>query len=342
VCMVTTDNLQTARVIALECGILKSGEEAAEPNLIEGAVFRAYSDIEKEEIAGKISACRSSPNDKLLLVQALKRMGHVVGVTRDGTNDGTVLLFLFDLYNYKADIGLSMGIEGTEVAKQSSDIIILDDNFASVVKVSFSGRSIFANILNFIQFQLTVNVVALIINLVSTISSGDVPLNAVQLLWVNLIMDNLGALTLATEPATDQLVMPRIARVNPHDPTREIPETLITNIMRRNLLIQVHDPLVVLLVLNFRGESMVHLNNKQKNPLIFNAFVLCQIFNEFNAQKPDEKNVFKGITKNRLFMGIVAVTVVLQVIIIEFPGKFASTVRLTWSQWLISIGIAYL
>ncbi|GAV59710.1 E1-E2_ATPase domain-containing protein/Cation_ATPase_C domain-containing protein/Cation_ATPase_N domain-containing protein/Hydrolase domain-containing protein/CaATP_NAI domain-containing protein [Cephalotus follicularis] len=323
--MVTGDNLQTARAIALECGILKSGEEATEPNLIEGAVFRALSDTEKEEIAEKISVMgRSSPNDKLLLVQALKRRGHVVGVTGDGTNDAPAL--------HEADIGLAMGIQGTEVAKESSDIIILDDNFASVVKVVRWGRSVYANIQKFIQFQLTVNVAALIINVVSAISSGDVPLNAVQLLWVNLIMDTLGALALATEPPTDELMnRPPVGRREP----------LITNIMWRNLLIQAIYQVVVLLVLNFRGQSMLHLNNKQKNTLIFNAFVLCQIFNEFNARKPDEKNAFKGITKNRLFMGIVAITLVLQVIIIEFLGKFASTVRLTWSQWLISIGIAF-
>ncbi|RRT48704.1 hypothetical protein B296_00052898, partial [Ensete ventricosum] len=115
---------------------------------------------------------RSSPSDKLLLVQALRKRGHVVAVTGDGTNDAPAL--------HEADIGLSMGIQGTEVAKESSDIIILDDNFASVVKVVRWGRSVYANIQKFIQFQLTVNVAALIINVVAAVSSGNVPLNAVQ------------------------------------------------------------------------------------------------------------------------------------------------------------------
>jgi Ca2+-transporting ATPase len=141
---------------------------------------------------------RSSPNDKLLLVKALRKRGHVVAVTGDGTNDAPAL--------HEADIGLSMGIQGTEVAKESSDIIILDDNFASVVRVVRWGRSVYANIQKFIQFQLTVNVAALIINVVAAVSSGNVPLNAVQLLWVNLIMDTLGALALATEPPTDHLM----------------------------------------------------------------------------------------------------------------------------------------
>ncbi|XP_030544971.1 calcium-transporting ATPase 10, plasma membrane-type [Rhodamnia argentea] len=329
--MVTGDNLQTAKAIALECGILGSDADATEPNLIEGKAFRGLSDFEREETAEKISVMgRSSPNDKLLLVQALKKRGHVVAVTGDGTNDAPAL--------HEADIGLAMGIQGTEVAKESSDIIILDDDFASVVKVVRWGRSVYANIQKFIQFQLTVNVAALVINVVAAVSSGNVPLNAVQLLWVNLIMDTLGALALATEPPTDHLM---------HRPPVGRREPLITNIMWRNLLIQAVYQVCVLLVFNFRGRSMLNLKNdssdhanKVKNTLIFNAFVLCQIFNEFNARKPDELNVFKGITRNRLFMGIVGLTLILQVIIVEFLGTFTSTVKLNWKQWLISIIIA--
>ncbi|CAL0327895.1 unnamed protein product [Lupinus luteus] len=326
--MVTGDNVKTAKAIAVECGILASFADATEPTIIEGKTFRALSDAQREEIAEAISVMgRSSPNDKLLLVQALRRKGHVVAVTGDGTNDAPAL--------HEADIGLAMGIQGTEVAKESSDIIILDDNFASVVKVVRWGRSVYANIQKFIQFQLTVNVAALVINVVAAISSGDVPLNAVQLLWVNLIMDTLGALALATEPPTDHLMDRRpVGRREP----------LITNIMWRNLLIQAMYQVSVLLVLNFRGVSILGLGHEKhdhailvKNTLIFNAFVFSQVFNEFNARKPDEFNIFKGVTKNLLFMGIVGLTVVLQIIIIEFLGKFTTTVRLNWQQWLISI-----
>ncbi|VVB16277.1 unnamed protein product [Arabis nemorensis] len=328
--MVTGDNIQTARAIALECGILTSDAEASEPNLIEGKSFRALTDAERDKISGKISVMgRSSPNDKLLLVQSLRRQGHIVAVTGDGTNDAPAL--------HEADIGLAMGIAGTEVAKESSDIIILDDNFASVVKVVRWGRSVYANIQKFIQFQLTVNVAALVINVVAAISSGDVPLTAVQLLWVNLIMDTLGALALATEPPTDHLMgRPPVGRKEP----------LITNIMWRNLMIQAIYQVSVLLVLNFKGISILGLEHevpahatRVKNTLIFNAFVLCQAFNEFNARKPDEKNIFKGVIKNRLFMGIIVITLVLQVIIVEFLGKFASTTKLNWKQWLICVVI---
>ncbi|KAL6560164.1 Calcium-transporting ATPase 8, plasma membrane-type [Orobanche hederae] len=331
--MVTGDNLQTAKAIALECGILGSDADATAPNLIEGKAFRGLTDTQRLDVADKISVMgRSSPNDKLLLVQALRKKGHVVAVTGDGTNDAPAL--------HEADIGLAMGIQGTEVAKESSDIIILDDNFASVVKVVRWGRSVYANIQKFIQFQLTVNVAALIINVVAAVSSGNVPLNAVQLLWVNLIMDTLGALALATEPPTDHLM---------HRKPVGRREPLITNIMWRNLIIQALYQVTVLLILNFRGRSILNLQHdtsdhafRVKNTLIFNAFVFCQVFNEFNARKPDEINVWKGVTKNHLFMGIIGLEVVLQVIIIFFLGKFASTVRLSWKLWLVSLAIAFI
>ncbi|KAL5974111.1 hypothetical protein ACLOJK_030774 [Asimina triloba] len=357
--MVTGDNIQTAKAIALQCGILNQESNLAPPTVIEGSEFRSWSQEEREQKAEQICIVqdivvdvekiitaptplhgaggvnkfrdsvvhahmalvdatatwhqlighrmvmgRSSPNDKLLLVKALRRKEHIVAVTGDGTNDAPAL--------HEADIGLSMGIQGTEVAKESSDIIILDDNFATVVKVVRWGRSVYANIQKFIQFQLTVNAAALIINVVSAVSSGDVPLTAVQLLWVNLIMDTLGALALATEPPTDHLMERRpIGRREP----------LVTNIMWRNLLLQATYQVAVLLVLNFEGIRLLRLIEKEsdpdhaenvKNTIIFNTFVLCQVFNEFNARKPDELNVFSGVTRNHLFMGIVALTVILQ------------------------------
>ncbi|WOL06483.1 calcium-transporting ATPase 5, plasma membrane-type [Canna indica] len=329
--MVTGDNIQTAKAIALECGILDPGAALTESTIIEGRAFRALSESAREAIAEHICVMgRSSPNDKLLLVQALRKKGHVVAVTGDGTNDAPAL--------HEADIGLSMGMQGTEVAKESSDIIILDDNFASVVKVVRWGRSVYANIQKFIQFQLTVNVAALVINVVAAVSSGDVPLNAVQLLWVNLIMDTLGALALATEPPTDKLMKrPPVGRREP----------LISNIMWRNLFVQAIYQVVVLLVFTFGGKSILNLKHdtsehaeKVKNTFVFNTFVFCQIFNEFNARKPDEINIFRGVTKNYLFTGIIGFTFILQVLIIEFLGKFTSTVRLNWKLWLVSVAIA--
>ncbi|KAL0376664.1 UNVERIFIED_CONTAM: putative calcium-transporting ATPase 13, plasma membrane-type [Sesamum calycinum] len=318
------DPCRPAKAIATECGILHPNQEANDGSVVEGVEFRNYTEKERMEKVDKIRVmARSSPFDKLLMVQCLKKKGHVVAVTGDGTNDAPALK--------EADIGLSMGIQGTEVAKESSDIVILDDNFASVATVLRWGRCVYNNIQKFIQFQLTVNVAALVINFVAAVSAGEVPLTAVQLLWVNLIMDTLGALALATEKPTKELMEKRpVGRTEP----------LISNVMWRNLLAQALYQIAVLLILQFKGESILGVSKTVNDTLIFNTFVLCQVFNEFNARKLEKKNVFEGIHRNKLFLGIIVVTVVLQVVMVEFLKKFADTERLTWSQWGVCIGIA--
>nr|XP_043637150.1 calcium-transporting ATPase 12, plasma membrane-type-like [Erigeron canadensis] len=324
--MITGDNVFTAKAIAAECGILESSEEVCDAEVVEGVQFRNFTDEERMERVDKIRVmARSSPFDKLLMVQCLKRKGHVVAVTGDGTNDAPALK--------EADIGLSMGIQGTEVAKQSSDIVILDDDIASVSTVLMWGRCVYNNIQKFIQFQLTVNVAALVINFIAAVTSGVVPLTAVQLLWVNLIMDTLGALALATERPTKELLnKPPVGRVEP----------LITNIMWRNLLAQSLFQVTVLLIFQFRGKAIFNVNERVKNTIIFNTFVLCQVFNEFNSRKLEKRNIFKGIHKNRLFLGIIGMTLILQVVMVEFLKNFADTERLNGLQWGICIAIAAL
>ncbi|KAI7999123.1 Calcium-transporting ATPase 12, plasma membrane-type [Camellia lanceoleosa] len=287
--MITGDNIFTAKAIAIESGIVKPNEDSNNA-VIEGVTFRNYSDEERMEKINTIRVmARSSPFDKLLMVKCLKRKGHVVAVTGDGTNDAPALK--------EADVGLSMGIQGTE----------------------------------FIQFQLTVNVAALVINFVAAISSGEVPLTAVQLLWVNLIMDTLGALALATEqPTNDLMTKQPVGRTEP----------LITKIMWRSLIAQASYQITVLLILEFKGSTIFGVNKNVKDTLVFNSFVLCQVFNEFNARKMEEKNIFEGIVKNKLFLSIIGMTVVLQVVMVEFLKKFANTERLNWGQWVACIVIA--
>ncbi|XP_026378540.1 putative calcium-transporting ATPase 13, plasma membrane-type [Papaver somniferum] len=322
--MITGDNVFTARAIAIECGILKADQALNSGVVVEGVEFRNYTEDERMDKVENIRVmARSSPFDKLLMVQCLKKKGHVVAVTGDGTNDAPALK--------EADIGLSMGIQGTEVAKESSDIVILDDNFASVATMVSWGRCVYNNIQKFIQFQLTVNVAALVINFIAAISAGKVPLTAVQLLWVNLIMDTLGALALATERPTKELMKAKpIGRTAP----------LISNVMWRNLMAQAIYQISVLLILQFKGKSIFKVDEKVKDTLIFNSFVLCQIFNEFNARKLEKRNVFEGILKNRLFLGIIAFTLILQVVMVEFLKKFADTTNLNVVQWFTCIGIA--
>jgi Ca2+-transporting ATPase len=324
--MITGDNVNTARAIAIECGILNPDGDSDNEAVLEGVQFRNYSPEERMEKINKISVmARSSPFDKLLMVQCLKRKGHVVAVTGDGTNDAPALK--------EADIGLSMGIQGTEVAKESSDIVILDDNFESVVTVLRWGRCVYNNIQKFLQFQLTVNVAALVINFVAAVSSGKIPLTAVQLLWVNLIMDTLGALALATEkPSNDLMAKSPVGRSEP----------LITRIMWRNLTAQALYQITILLVLQFKGRSIFGVDEKVNSTLIFNTFVFCQVFNEFNARKLERKNIFTGLLENKLFLAIIGITIVLQSVMVEILKRFANTERLDWGQWGACIGLAAL
>ncbi|XP_061991780.1 putative calcium-transporting ATPase 13, plasma membrane-type [Rosa rugosa] len=322
--MITGDNIFTAKSIATECGILKSEQDTISEAVIEGEQFRNYTPEERMQKVDNIRVmARSSPFDKLLMVQCLKQKGHVVAVTGDGTNDAPALK--------EADIGLSMGMQGTEVAKDSSDIVIMDDDFASVATVLMWGRCVYNSIQKFIQFQLTVNVAALVINFVAAVSAGEVPLTAVQLLWVNLIMDTLGALALATDKPTKELMEnPPVSRTEP----------LITNIMWRNLLPQATYQIAVVLTLRFRGNTIFGVDDKVQDTLIFNTFVLCQVFNEFNARKLEKKNVFKGLLTNKIFLGIIALIIILQLVMVELLNKYADTERLNWEQWGACLGIA--
>ncbi|GLC46005.1 ATF/CREB activator [Pleodorina starrii] len=220
--MVTGDNIHTARHIARECGILYDmGPGKPEPVAMEGPAFRDMLKDESfvalrarmndgdaealKELKSKINhvrvLARSSPEDKLQLVRLLKELGEVVAVTGDGTNDAPALK--------ESDVGLAMGIAGTEVAKEAADIVILDDNFSSIVKSVLWGRSVFSNIRKFLQFQLTVNFVALVTAFIGAVIGGHEPLNILQLLWVNLIMDTMGALALATEDPHPALLLQR-------------------------------------------------------------------------------------------------------------------------------------
>ncbi|CAI0464604.1 unnamed protein product [Linum tenue] len=324
--MVTGDNLTTAKAIARECGILTDDGLA-----IEGPEFREKSDAELQQLIPNLQVmARSSPMDKHTLVKQLRTtFQEVVAVTGDGTNDAPAL--------HEADIGLAMGIAGTEVAKESADVIILDDNFSTIVTVGKWGRSVYVNIQKFVQFQLTVNVVALVVNFTSACLTGNAPLTAVQLLWVNMIMDTLGALALATEPPTDDLM--KRAPVGRKG-------NFISNVMWRNITGQSLYQFVVIWYLQTQGKEAFRLDGPDSdlilNTLIFNSFVFCQVFNEISSREMEKVNVFDGILKNYVFVAVLSCTAIFQIIIIEFLGTFASTTPLTWQQWFVSIAFGFL
>uniref|UniRef100_A0A803N4D0 Calcium-transporting ATPase n=1 Tax=Chenopodium quinoa TaxID=63459 RepID=A0A803N4D0_CHEQI len=324
--MVTGDNINTAKAIARECGILTDDGIA-----IEGPVFREKSLEELEKIVPKIQVmARSSPLDKHTLVKHLRTtFNEVVAVTGDGTNDAPAL--------HEADIGLAMGIAGTEVAKESADVIILDDNFSTIVTVAKWGRSVYINIQKFVQFQLTVNIVALLVNFFSACWTGSAPLTAVQLLWVNMIMDTLGALALATEPPNDDLMKRTpVGRQG----------NFISNVMWRNILGQSFYQFMVIWFLQANGKALFGLQGPEGdlslNTLIFNSFVFCQIFNEISSRDMEEIDVFKGILDNYVFVAVISITLFFQIIIIEYLGTFANTTPLSFMQWFLSIFIGFL
>ncbi|GAB4846897.1 Calcium-transporting ATPase 2, plasma membrane-type [Ancistrocladus abbreviatus] len=324
--MITGDNINTAKAIARECGILTDDGIA-----IEGPDFREKNLEELNELIPKIQVmARSSPLDKHTLVKHLRTtFNEVVAVTGDGTNDAPAL--------HEADIGLAMGIAGTEVAKESADVIILDDNFSTIVTVARWGRSVYTNIQKFVQFQLTVNVVALIVNFSSACLTGEAPFTAVQLLWVNMIMDTLGALALATEPPIDALMeRTPVGRDG----------NFISNVMWRNILGQSFYQFLVIWFLQARGKEIFYLEGPDSdltlNTVIFNTFVFCQIFNEISSRNMEKIDVLSGILKNYVFVGVITCTAIFQFIIIEYLGTFANTTPLSSTQWLFSICIGFL
>ena len=286
--MITGDNVFTARAIATECRILRLDQDMNDESVVEGGVFRNYTQDERMEKVDKIRVmARSSPFDKLLMVLCLKQKGHVVAVTSDGTNDAPSLK--------EAHIGLCMGIQGTEVAKESSDIIILDDSFASMATVFGWGRCVYNNIQKIIQLKLTVIIAALVINVVAAVSDHEIPFTVLKLLWVNLIIDTLGALALAKEQPTKDLMEKPPVSLSTHP--------LITNIKWRNILVQALYQIVVILILQFRGESILGVNKKVKDTMILNTSVLCQVFNQVIQGSWRKRMCSRGCIKTSCFWG---------------------------------------
>merc|ERR1719361_1430576 len=335
--MVTGDHLETAKHIAKECGILTSKDHVS----MTGAEFRQLSEEDKRKVLPRLRVlARSKPADKEALVTWYKEVNEphdIVAVTGDGANDALALK--------KADVGLSMGIQGTDVAKEASDIIIMDDNFASIEKTVMWGRSVYDNIRKFVQFQLTVNVTALTLSIVCAFGNGTQnPLTAVQLLWVNLIMDTMAALALATEHPTRELLQRNPFQKDSH---------LITQVLWRFVLGHSVLQLGVLIALTFAGDLILPSlkdeeidedtnRYEERMTVVFNTFVWFQIFNEINARKVNnERNVFDGILSNSIFWFIITITVVLQVILVQVPGlsDFANTKPLDITEWAFCIGV---
>ncbi|KAJ3209185.1 Calcium-transporting ATPase 10, plasma membrane-type [Entophlyctis luteolus] len=331
--MVTGDNILTACKIARECGIM-FGDGMA----LEGPVFRAMSTEEKMAVIPKLQVlARSSPSDKHTLVSLLKDMGEVVAVTGDGTNDAPALK--------EADVGFAMGISGTQIARNACDIVLLDDNFVSLVCAIKWGRNVLNSIRKFLQFQLGVNLVAIVLTFVGSVSVGDSPLNTVQLLWVNLIMDSLGALALASDdPDDDILDHP------PHARTASLLSPYMQEYILTQLIYQLVCTLGLLMGIDkiYPPDSTWHdASAIQGNPslraktMVFTTFIFLQVTNEIMARQLNgELNVFAKFFRNKLFLGILVSTILVQVLCINWGSAFFSTCTLTWQEWVICVALS--
>lgn len=339
--MVTGDNLTTARAISLSCGIL-TPETDVKNSCMEGPVFRKLGNRERMEIVPHLKVlARSSPEDKRILVETLKKQGEVVAVTGDGTNDAPALKL--------ADVGFSMGISGTEVAREASDIILMTDDFAAIVNAIKWGRCVSISIKKFIQFQLTVNVTAVVLTFVSAVASeeGESVLTAVQLLWVNLIMDTLAALALATDKPD-----PTILDRKPDG--RRMPLIAVSTwkmIIGQSIL-----QLIITLTLHFAGREIFFPNQPnitshqqtELNALTFNTFVWLQFFKLWVTRKLGEAdgisnvrdritwqnlNFFQDVFRNWYFLAIALLIGGVQVMIMYVGGTAFSVTRQSRAMW---------
>ena len=281
---------------------------------------------------------RASPEDKFILVFGLKELGNIVAVTGDGTNDAPALR--------QAHVGFAMGIRGTDIAKDAADVVLLDDSFSSIVTACKYGRNIYDCIRKFVQFQLTTNVVAVFMTFLGGIILKDSPLNAIQMLWVNLIMDSFASLALATEDPTDALLDRK-----PYSRDASI----LTPMMILNIFSQAIFQIIVLTVIIFYGDYLFGVPSDRELEhfmwnnvngyhftIFFNIFVFMQVFNSINARKlqKDEYNVFSGILGNWLYLLIQTIIVVGQIILVTFGGRAVRTHALSVSQHCMCIGIA--
>lgn len=333
--MVTGDNVNTARSIALKCGIIRPGDDflVLEGKELNRRIRDSTGEIQQallDKVWPRLRVlARSSPQDKYNLVKGiieskLSDNREVVAVTGDGTNDGPALK--------KADVGFAMGIAGTDVAKEASDIILTDDNFTSIVKAVMWGRNVYDSIAKFLQFQLTVNTVAVIVAFTGACAIRDSPLKAVQMLWVNLIMDTLASLALATEMPTSSLLLRK-----PYGRTKP----LISRTMMKNILGHAIYQLTVIFLLLFLGPEIFDIDPgmgvrlSEHFTIIFNTFVMMTLFNEVNARKiHGERNIFEGLLTNPIFYSILIITAVAQVIIVQYGSVFFQTKALSLDQWL--------
>ena len=335
--IVTGDNPLTAREIARQIGLWKENGAPLEGEVMLGPDFAALSDEQASQIAPGLKVlARARPADKLRLVDLLQKKGAVVAVTGDGTNDAPAL-------NY-AQVGLAMGKAGTAVAKEASDIIILDDSFASIATAVKWGRSLYLNIQKFILFQLTINVVACGIAFLGPFIGVDLPLTVMQMLWVNLIMDTFAALALATEPPEERVMDKKPRGAN---------DFIVSPEMARQIFgVGIFFIILMILALRipvFSDRALTSIPTEElakgtvETTAFFTFFVLLQFWNMFNARTlGSTKSAFSGVRENPYFLVIAAAILFGQFLIVTFGGTFFRVVPLGAEMWLKLLAVTSL
>ena len=321
--IVTGDTPGTATEIARQIGLWKP-ETDTDRNRITGVAFAELSDEEAlDRVMDLKIMSRARPTDKQRLVQLLQQKGAVVAVTGDGTNDAPAL-------NH-AQVGLSMGT-GTSVAKEASDITLLDDSFNSIGTAVMWGRSLYKNIQRFIVFQLTINFVALLIVLLGSVIGTELPLTVTQMLWVNLIMDTFAALALASIPPSETVMLEK---------PRRSTDFIISKAMRSNILGVGSIFLIVLLGMIYYFDHSAKGMDVHNLTIFFTFFVMLQFWNLFNARVfGTTDSAFKGLSKSYGMELIVLAILVGQFLIVQFGGAVFRTEPLDWQTWLLIIGVS--
>ena len=322
--IVTGDTPGTATEIARQIGLWKP--EDTERNRITGT---AFADLTDEEALDRVMdlkiMSRARPTDKQRLVQLLQQKGAVVAVTGDGTNDAPAL-------NH-AQVGLSMGT-GTSVAKEATDITLLDDSFNSIGTAVMWGRSLYKNIQRFIVFQLTINFVALLIVLLGSFVGTALPLTVTQMLWVNLIMDTFAALALASIPPSEDVM---------NEKPRRSTDFIISKAMRYNIFGVGTVFLIVLMGMIYYFTNAESGMTVHRLTIFFTFFVMLQFWNLFNARVfGTNDSAFKGLTKSYGMELIVIAILGGQILIVQFGGAVFRTEPLDWQTWLVIIGASSL
>lgn len=317
--MITGDNLKTAVSIGKEIGLIKSENDL----VMTSEEINKLSDFEIKKILPHLKVvARSLPQDKSRLVRISKELNLVVGMTGDGINDAPALR--------KADVGFAMG-SGTEVAKEASNVVILDDNFLSIAKAILYGRTIFKSIRKFIIFQLTVNLCAISVSLIGPFIGIYEPVTVIQMLWINMVMDTLAALAFAYEPALVEYMKEKPKRRDENVVNGYMFNQIITNGLYIAVLC-----LVFLKTNLVRG---IYETNETLMTAFFGLFIFASLFNSFNA-RTTRVNILSNIIKNKAFIMVISLVIIIQIYLIYYGGSLFRTVGLNAIEFVVMLFIS--